>query len=85
MSYLKAIAVGIVASISSIAAIFACATIWAAWLFRNTPPPEGGAWAIDLVSVFKNLPYHWLIVSFCFAVGFIWEIRRASRVGGGKG
>ncbi len=82
MNYLKAIGAGIVASISSIAVIFACATIWAAWLFRNIPPPEGGAWGIDLVSVFKNMPYHWLIVSLCFAIGFLWEVRRASRLNG---
>ena len=82
MSYLKAITVGLVAAVFSIFAIVACVAARMFWIIRNTPPPEGGAWAVDCVLAFKSVPYRWLIVSFCLAVGFLWEVRRASRSNG---
>jgi hypothetical protein len=79
MKYLKAFMVGLAASIFSIFAIVACGAAWVFWSLRNASPPDGAVWATDFVLAFMGVPYHWLIVSFCFGVGFTWELRRASR------
>jgi hypothetical protein len=78
MNYLKSIAVGLVGALLSIVIIVAGVFAHAFWLFRKYPPPGGGDWGIDLVSAFENVPYHWLIVVFCFGIGLIWEFRRVS-------
>jgi len=80
MNYLKSMAVGLGAALLSVTIMGAGVAVRAFWLLRKYPPPEGGAWGIDidLVSVFKNFPYHWLIVLFCFGIGFLWEFRRSS-------
>ena len=80
MKILKCIAVGSAASLLSIVAMVAIDTVRWFWILRNyRPPAKNSAVAIDYVQVFESIPYRWLIVLFCFGIGFVWELWRLHR------
>jgi hypothetical protein len=72
----KSIAVGVATAASSIFVMVGALTLRWFWLLRDYQSPEGSDIGVDLVSVFSSIPHHWLIVLFCFFIGFAWEFRR---------
>ena len=76
MKISKSIAVGLVAAWLSIIAMVGAFTLRLFWLMRNYQSPKGTDIGVDLVSVFSNIPHHWLMVLLCFFIGFAWEFRR---------
>jgi hypothetical protein len=64
----KSIGIGLAAAAFSIIVMVGALTLRWFWLLRNYQSPEGTAIGIDLVSVFSNIPHHWLIVLFCFLI-----------------
>ena len=76
MRLLRSFAVGIAASFASIIAIVAAIILWFIWETRNISKSPGGDIGIDLVTAFRNVPYHRLIVLACFIAGFVWQFRR---------
>ena len=76
MRFLRSFAVGAGFAFGSIGAISVGNIIWFIWETRNIPEPEHGRLGIDLVTAFRNVPYHWLIVLEGFVAGFVWQFRR---------
>ena len=76
MNYVKAIFVGVIASVlTSIVYIVLSIGI----MLRRYPPSPGAEVEFDLRSLFFGTPTFWLVALLAFVFGFWWVIRRAMR------
>jgi uncharacterized BrkB/YihY/UPF0761 family membrane protein len=73
MKFLKSLLVGLVAAL--MAAILLLLGGMAA--VAVIPHPEGTAIAIDPIAVAKSSPALWVLAIVVFALGFLWDYRRA--------
>ena len=73
ITLLKAFVAGI---ISLLFLVLVCCIAIFAFLFIQSRPAEGVAFAWDPVSLFRNNAWYWLLLVAFFAVGFFWQIER---------